>query len=474
MRRTKIVATLGPASSDPTVLRQLIEAGVDVCRLNFSHGSHDDHLRMIQAIRKVSGEVGRPVAILQDLAGPKIRIGNIGEDGRGAVNLSPGDEFTVTRDPVVGDRRRVSLNLPGLVNDAREDDQLLLADGAIELVVKKVSGNDIICKVVVGGLLTSRKGITLTTRSVRVSALTDKDREDMRFGLRHGVDFVALSFVQSEQDVKLAREIASELDSQAPIIAKIERRVALERIAEILDASDGIMVARGDLGLEIPLERVPMVQKMLIGQANRTGKPVITATQMLRSMVENPRPTRAEVTDVANAIFDGTDAVMLSEESAAGKYPVDSVRTMARVCEETENDLCFSLFKAHRPEATASIPDSISRNATDIADELGARAIIAPTIGGATPRLIARYRPRQPIIAVSPRPEVVRRLMLVWGVHPYPGSEFAETDQIMEQAERIAKKAGFVSAGDLAVVTMGATRSAAAGPTNLIKVDRVG
>ncbi len=328
MKKTKIIATIGPASRDPEVLEKLIEAGMNVCRLNFSHGTHAEHAALIQDIRRVASRLGQPVAILQDLSGPKIRTGTM---GAGEVTLQVGQKFVLTNRDVPGDENEVGLTYPGLPHNVHSGDTLLLADGAMELEVDSATATDVNCTVKVGGLLTSHKGINLPNRSINAPILSDKDEADLKFGLEHGVDFIALSFVRTAHDVRTVKRIIQAAGKDTPLIAKIEKFEAIDNIDEIIAESDGIMVARGDLGVEIPLEQLPRVQKMVIRKTNAVAKPVITATQMLRSMVDRPRPTRAEVTDVANAIFDGTDAVMLSEETAMGRYPVKSVRVMTRV-----------------------------------------------------------------------------------------------------------------------------------------------
>jgi pyruvate kinase len=354
MIKTKIVCTIGPASRSPKILERLIRAGMDVARLNFSHGTPNEHGRTISDLRKIARRLGRPVAVLQDLAGPKIRIGPV---RNGPVTLEAGASFTLTARKVPGDERTVSLNYPGLVADVRKGDALLLSDGALELEVVGVEGRDILCRVVIGGPLNSYKGVNLPARTLRTPSLTAKDRADLRFGLSKEVDYVALSFVRDAKDIASVRRHMKRCGGSAPVIAKIEKHEALDNMDAILAAADGLMVARGDLGVEIPLERIPRVQKDLIRKSREAGKPVITATQMLRSMVDSPRPTRAEVTDVANAILDGTDAVMLSEETAVGKHPVEAVSMMARIAREAERMPARS--NGPYPGATNPVPDSL-------------------------------------------------------------------------------------------------------------------
>jgi pyruvate kinase len=470
MPRTKIVSTIGPSTSDPDVLRSVILSGTDVARLNFAHGSRDEHGRLIEAVRSIAAGLGRPVAILQDLAGPKIRTGPI-EDG--PVLLSSGEMFILTSRDVPGDADRVSVTYAGLPGDVRPGDALLLSDGAIELVVENTTADEIRCRVVTGGELDSHKGINVPSRSIGVPALGERDREDLEFGLSHEVDYVALSFVRSAEDVRRARGIVSAHGSEVAIIAKIERRTALDRIDEIIDAVDGIMVARGDLGVEIPLERIPRVQKTLIEKANRAGKPVITATQMLRSMVDNPRPTRAEVTDVANAVLEGSDAVMLSEETAVGRFPIDAVKMMARIISEAESDFPFDAWGARLDQgAAAGTAAAVAHSACRIASEVGAAAIVTVTQSGLTARLVARHRPSQPIVALTPSPRTYRRLAMVWGSL----SVLTERVHHLRDAERIAIEAaagaGLVTAEDRLVITAGHPIETP-GTTNLVKVATV-
>ncbi len=466
MPRTKIVCTIGPASDSPELLARLIEAGMDVARLNFSHGAHAEHAAVIAALRRIAEDRHRPVAILQDLGGIKLRIGEI---VGGAVRLQSGAPFTLTSRPVPGDGREVSMSLSNLPESVRPGDRLLLADGEIELVAENVTASDIHCRVVAGGPLSSHKGINLPSRSIAAPGLTDKDREDLAFGIAQGVDYVALSFVRSADDIRQARALMAEHGATIPVIAKIEKHEALSRIDEILAESDGIMVARGDLGVETPLEHVPLLQKMLIEKANRAGKPVITATQMLLSMVENPRPTRAEVGDVANAILDGTDAVMLSEETASGRYPVEAVATMKRIAEDTEAAFPFEQWmRRFEDRSLQGLPEAVAGAACELAEHIGAALIVAWTESGTTARLVAKHRPRRPILALSRLPATARRLALVWGVIPLVARERRDTDAMMEQAPALALEAGLLEPGETAVITAGIPMGVA-GSTNLIK-----
>lgn len=468
MPRTKIVCTIGPASRSPEKLEHLIAAGMNVARLNFSHGSHEEHEEVIVRLREIAARLGRPLAILQDLAGPKIRIGEI---ATGTVHLQADARFILTTEAVPGDAHRVSITYPALPRDVRPGDTLLLNDGALELSVEETREDEVICRVVVGGPLSSHKGINVPTRSLRVPSITEKDRDDLAFGLERGVDYVALSFVRSSADVLQARRLMAERGRIVPLIAKIEKHEALAHIDEIIEVVDGIMVARGDLGVETPLEKVPLVQKMLIHKCNRAGKPVITATQMLRSMVNNPRPTRAEVTDVANAILDGTDAVMLSEETAVGKYPVEAVQMMVRIAEDAESGFPFSAWTSRlEPGEPVSLPEAVSRAACALAENIRARSIITFTQSGSTARLVAKYRPRPPILAPTPLEETYRRLALIWGVIPILSETTQTTDEMMEKAFAAARRAGLVKRGDTVVITAGVPLGIP-GTTNLIKAE---
>jgi len=468
-RKTKIVCTIGPASESPQVLEAMVRAGMNVARLNFSHGTHEEHLKKIEILRHISDRLKQPVSILQDLSGPKIRIGKVTEGG---AELRRGGNFFLTTREVPGDRNGVSVSYPTLPDEMQPGDTILLADGTIELQVLKIGGRDVQCRVTVGGLLTSNKGINFPTRTIRASAFTEKDREDLLFGIRSGVDLIGLSFVKDARDIDAVREVLKTASADTPVIAKIERKEALEHIDEILSAFDGVMVARGDLGMETPLERIPLVQKMLIRKANALGKPVITATQMLRSMVDHTRPTRAEVTDVVNAIYDGTDAVMLSEETATGQFPVESVQTMAKVAQAAEEEFPFDQFLKKDSEGGKDLPQSISYVASLLAERVGAVAIITPTESGSTARWVSRLRPRQPILALSRHPSTVKRLNLSWGVQPILVPGWKDTDDMLEGSRRIPKELGLASPGDRIVIIAGVPISIR-GTTNLIKVEIV-
>jgi pyruvate kinase len=439
---------------------------MDVARLNFSHGTQAEHLEVITAVRRIAAALGRPVAILQDLAGLKIRIGEIAS---GSVTLEPGAAFTLTTRQVLGSRQELSVHYPHLTIDVQPGDTLLLSDGDVELEVIGVTEEDVRCQVITGGTLRSRKGVHLPARSITAAALTDKDRDDLAFGLRYEVDYVALSFVRTAADVLDARGMIQSHRSTLPLIAKIETQPALTNIDEILDSVDGIMVARGDLGVAIPLETVPRLQKMLIGKANRAGKPVITATQMLRSMQDSPRPTRAEVTDVANAILDGTDAVMLSEETAIGRFPIEAVTMMGAIAADAESSSPFDAW-LHRFDAGGPVPEAVARAACIMAVEIDAAAILSYTRSGATARRVAKYRPRAPIVAPTPHAETYRRLALVWGVTPLLNQSQPTTDALIDGALGAALAAACVRRGNIVVITAGLSVGSP-GMTNSIRVD---
>jgi pyruvate kinase len=466
IKKTKIVCTIGPASSAPAILEEMIREGMDVARLNFSHGDHQGHAEKIALIRQLSAKTGIPIAILQDLGGEKIRLGEI--EGE-SVSLASGATITLTTKPIKGNAKRISVTYPGLTNDVKEGDTILLADGTLELKVVAVKPPEVICQVVVGGEISSHKGVTIPSGELGIKTLTDKDKDDLLFGVQAEVDFIALSFVRGSEDIKEVKEILRSHHADIPVIAKIERHEALGHLDAIMQEADGIMVARGDLGVEIPLEEVPLVQKKLIKRANTLGKPVITATQMLRSMVESPRPTRAEASDVANAILDGTDALMLSEETAIGRYPVEAVRFMALIAQATEKSFPHEAFLPPDPYQKGEIADAMSHAACNLAADLEVAAIITPTLTGRTARLVSRYRPRHPILAFSPKSATVRQLILSWGVHPILVHEFTNVDEIIGKGITAALKGGWVAKGQRVVVTAG-TPVDLPGTTNLITV----
>ena len=470
MAKTKVVCTIGPASRSADTLRQLILAGMNVARLNFSHGTHSEHLNVLRLIRGLSRELDRPVAVLQDLAGPKIRVGEI---AAGVVNLRPGALFTLTSRRVPGGEGQVSVSYPHLPSEVRPGDALLLSDGALELVVLKTSARDIVCRVVVGGPLSSHKGINLPSRSIKAPCLTRKDKMDLAFGIRHGVDYVALSFVRDAADISAARRFIAKRGAAIPLVAKIEKHEALDHIDEIISAADAIMVARGDLGVETPLENIPQVQKMLIRKANRGGKPVITATQMLRSMVDGPRPTRAEVTDVANAILDGTDAVMLSEETAVGRYPLKALRTMVKVAEDAESAFPHEAWTRRRSaEPVGTLAEAVALSACTLAENIRAACLITFTSSGSTARLVSRYRPGCSLLAPTPRLSTYRRLALVWGVVPILSRRLKTADGMIRQARLAVLSARLAAKGQKVVITAGVPLGVP-GTTNLLKAEEL-
>ncbi len=468
MPKTKIIGTIGPASESAKMIELLIRNNLNIARLNFSHGTHAEHLDKMQLIRKTAERLKKPVAILQDLCGPKIRIGLIREPG---VELKPGQEFTLTSEEVLGDENRVSVSYKPLPKEVKPKDRILLADGLLELQVRHAKGKEIYCKVVTGGHLSSRKGLNLTTGTIKANALTPKDREDLLFGLKNCVDYVALSFVKTAEDIlRVKRLISKHQIKETPVIAKIEKHEALGNIDEILEVSDAIMVARGDLGVEIPLEQVPGIQKMLVRKANVLGKPVIIATQMLRSMVNSPRPTRAEAADVANGILDGADAIMLSEETASGEHPVEAVRYMASIAENAEEQIAHDeyLQLANKSDISASVAHA----ACVLADQLNASAIIATTRSGSTAMNIARFRPRQKILALSPDDRTVKRLALCWGCIPSLVEEIRDTDEMIENTTNAAVKTGIVAKHDIVVITAGHP-VLVRGTTNMLRVKQI-
>lgn len=469
MRKTKIVCTLGPASSDYETIKAMVKAGMDVVRLNFSHGDHSTHLGYIKTIRQISRELDRPIAILQDLQGPKIRVGQM-EDG--AV-LTPGDKTIITMEGVVGTAKRFSSTYKGLAGDVKPGDPILLDDGLMKLRVEEVSGQEIHCTVVYGGPLKSNKGINLSLSSISAPAITEKDHQDLQFGLSQDVDYVALSFVREAADIEKIQEIVNSAGKQTHVIAKVERHEAVEEMEAIVKTADAIMVARGDLGVEMLLEQVPLIQKKLIDTCHQQLKPVITATQMLESMIHNPRPTRAEVSDVANAILDGTDALMLSGETAVGKYPVEAVQTMASIAEATEARLVASPDYLDGLLNQNTISTAVGHAACQLAQNIKAKAIICFTEHGFSTRVLSKYRQPIAVIAVTPTEVVQRRLLLYWGVLSLKLQEVRNTDAMIILAEQAALSHDLVAKGDIVVMIAGLPL-AISGVTNLIKAHRIG
>ncbi|CAD5916111.1 Pyruvate kinase 2 [Planktothrix tepida] len=470
LHRTKIVATIGPATQKPEVLRALIEAGATTLRLNFSHNTHEDHQRSIRMIRQTAFELNQPVGILQDLQGPKIRLGKF---EKGSIVLNRDDLFILTSEDVVGTQEISSVTYQPLADEVPEGAIILLDDGKVEMFVEKVepAKGRLYCRVVVGGTLSNSKGVNFPGVYLSIKALTEKDRKDLMFGLDQGVDWVALSFVRNPQDVLEIKELIASAGKDVPVIAKIEKHEAIEQMEEILALCNGVMVARGDLGVELPAEDVPILQKRLILTANRMGIPVITATQMLDSMVNNPRPTRAEISDVANAILDGTDAVMLSNETAVGKYPVEAVATMARIAARIEQDgVTRNISKVE--DTGRSIPNAISQAVGQISHQLNAAAIMTLTKTGSTARNVSKFRPQTQILAITPHVEVARQLSLVWGVKPLLVLDLPSADQTFQAAVTVAREKNLLADGDLVVTTAG-TLQGVAGSTDLIKVEVV-
>lgn len=471
MRKTKIVCTVGPASEDVEILKKMLLAGMNVARLNFSHGNHQEHGRYIGAIRQASRETGLPVAILLDTKGPEIRLKNF---AAGSVELRAGQTFTLTTRDVSGTNEIVSVTHSSLPKDVAPGRSILLDDGLIELRVSEVTDTDVLCQVLNGGTISDHKGVNLPGSQVSLPAMGPQDRDDIIFGIENDIDFIAASFIRSSGDVLAIRRLLEEHRSDIHIIAKIENHQGLDNLDSILQVVDGLMVARGDLGVEIPPEEVPLAQKHMITQANKWGKPVITATQMLDSMIRNPRPTRAEASDVANAIFDGTDAIMLSGETAIGRYPVDSVATMARLAERTELALdCEQFLNRHLTVGPQTVTDSISYASRQTARQLGAAAILTSTHSGHTARMVSKYRPQVPVIAVTPNPSVLRRLLLTWGVAPILGRKTETTDEMIYEAITTSLTQGLIGNGDLVVITAGVPVGVP-GTTNLLKVHVVG
>ncbi|HZG72312.1 MAG TPA: pyruvate kinase [Chondromyces sp.] len=470
MRNTKIVCTIGPASEKPEVLKELILAGMNVARLNFSHGSHEEHAARIETIRACAKEAGRNVAILLDTKGPEIRTGLLEE---GQITLKAGDLFILTTEEVIGNQEKVSVTYDKLPEDVFVGAKILVDDGLIELEVESINGNDIHCRVVDGGVLKNRKGVNLPKIATGLPGITEKDIEDITFGIEMNVDFIAASFVRKAADVLQIREILERDGAEISIIAKIENEEGVTNAEDILKVADGLMVARGDLGVEIPAEEVPLVQKRLIMACNKAGKPVITATQMLDSMQNNPRPTRAEASDVANAIFDGTDAIMLSGETAAGKYPVESVETMDKIAKRAESSSYYKEKKTASKETDINITDAMAKAVTLTAKALQAKAILTPTESGYTAKNVSKYRPCCPIIAITPHEKVMNRLALVWGVHSILLETPDHTDETMEKSIEAAVKKEFIQTDDVVVITAGVPLREP-GTTNLMKVQVVG
>lgn len=468
MRRAKIVCTLGPATSSPEAIRALVDAGMDVARLNFSHSTRDDHATLYQRVREASDASGRAVGILADLQGPKIRLGTF---AKGSVMLDDGAEFVITTEPTVGDWRKVSTDYPMLAQDVKPGDTLLIDDGLVKLEVLATDGREVRCRVIEGGKVSDHKGLNLPGVAVSTPAFTDKDRSDLRFALSLRVDLVAMSFVRSAADIQEVHRVMDETGARLPVIAKLEKPEAVANLEAIVEAFDGLMVARGDLGVEIPLEQVPLVQKRAIRLARERARPVIVATQMLESMIHHSRPTRAEASDVANAALDGADALMLSAETSVGEYPIESAATMARLIEAAEIQGIAELAQvdAH----TAVTQDAIASAAARVAGDVNARALVAFTQTGQSARRVASHRERIPLLAFTTEPAVRSQLALCWGVETFVVPSVSHTDAMVEQVDRALLTLSRCSRGDLVVIVAG-TPPGAAGSTNTVRVHRLG
>ena len=474
MKKTKIICTMGPNTDDKNIMRELAKNGMDVARFNFSHGDHEEHLGRLEVLREVRKELDIPVAALLDTKGPEIRTGLL-KDGK-KVALKEGQTFTLTTRDVVGDDTITHINYSGLNEDVTAGNKILIDDGLIELDVVEVNGTDIVCKVVNGGELGEKKGVNVPNVKIKLPALTEKDKEDILFGIRQGFDFIAASFVRTADCIREIKEILEEHGSNMRVIAKIENAEGIENLDAIIEASDGIMVARGDMGVEIPAEKVPYIQKTIIRKCNEACKTVITATQMLDSMIRNPRPTRAEVTDVANAVYDGTDAVMLSGETAMGKYPVEALKMMATIVEDSESHLDYAAYRQRKVSEsnTKNVSNAVCFASVSTAHDLGATAIIAPSISGFTTRMLSKWRPSATIIGMSPSMTTVRQMQLQWGVTPVWSRRADTTDELIESSAEELKSRGMVHVGDTTVITAGVVtysrRHEAAMETNIMRV----
>ncbi|GIO88464.1 pyruvate kinase [Paenibacillus faecis] len=471
MRKTKIVCTIGPSSESLDNTKKLIMAGMNVARLNFSHGDFEEHGNRIKTIRQASEELGKSIAILLDTKGPEIRTGKLKEE---PIELVQDEFITLTTEEILGDKDRISITYKELPGDVEVGSTILIDDGLIGLTVVDIQGTEIKCRIVNGGTIKSKKGVNVPGVNISLPGITEKDANDIIFGIEQGIDFIAASFVRKASDVLEIRQLLERHNAtHIQIISKIENQQGVDNLDEILEVSDGLMVARGDLGVEIPAEDVPLVQKRMIEKCNRVGKPVITATQMLDSMQRNPRPTRAEASDVANAIFDGTDAIMLSGETAAGKYPVESVLTMSRIAEKAESALEYrEIFIKQSNAQQTTVTEAISQAVANSALDLNAKAIITSTETGYTARMVSKYRPKAPIIAVTTEDQTLRRLALNWGVTPVKGQLASSTDEMFDNAMKGGLDSGLVKEGDLVVITAGIPLGRS-GSTNLVKIGQI-
>ena len=474
MKKTKIVCTMGPNTDNREIMKELALNGMDVARFNFSHGDHAEHRHRLEILESVREELGIPIASLLDTKGPEIRTGKL-KDGN-KVTLKEGDLYTLTTEEIVGDETRGYINYAGLAEDVKPGDRILIDDGLIELHVREVNGTDIVCRIENGGELGEKKGVNVPGVRVKLPALTDKDKEDIRFGVDAGFDFVAASFVRNADAIREIREILDEKGSAMQIIAKIENEEGIENIDSIIEASDGIMVARGDMGVEIPAEKVPHIQKMIIRKCNLACKVVITATQMLDSMIRNPRPTRAEVSDVANAVYEGTDAVMLSGETAMGSYPIEAVRMMSQIAEESEKYLDYMFYQRRKVSAEnlRNISNTVCYSSVATASDLEAPVIVAPSVSGFTTRMLSKWRPKALIAGLSPSMTAVRQMQLYWGVKPFHAKRAESTDALLFASVELLKEKGIVKEGEIVVATAGvvtrANRHEPVADTNIMRV----
>ena len=477
MKKTKIICTMGPNEDNREIMVELAKNGMDIARFNFSHGSHEEQKTRLDQLKSVRDELGLPIAALLDTKGPEIRTGMLKDEKK--VTLVEGQEYTLTTRQVVGDENIGHINYAGLPEDVAAGNKILIDDGLIELLVTSVEGTDIHCTVVNGGELGQRKGVNVPKVKVKLPALTEKDKEDIWFGIEQGFDFIAASFVRNADAIVEIKQMLEVAGSNIKVIAKIENEEGIENLDAIIEASDGIMVARGDMGVEIPAEQVPFIQKTIIRKCNEACKPVITATQMLDSMIRNPRPTRAEVTDVANAVYDGTDAIMLSGETAMGKYPVEALRMMVQIAKETESHLDYSAYRERRISADnrKSISNAVCFSSVSTANDLEAQAIIAPTISGFTARLLSKYRPSVRIIGLSPSASAVRQMQIYWGVTAFMAKRAESTDILIASSVDLLKSKGVLKSGDVAVVTAGVVnhekRHEPAQHTNIMRIVKI-
>jgi len=471
-RKAKIICTLGPSSNTPDKIKSLALAGMDVARLNFSHGSHNEHKKVIKSIRRISKEISKPITILQDLQGPKIRVQSFKE---GSILLVAGDTFTLTTRKIMGDASIVSVSYPSFPRDVKTGDTVLLDDGLIQLKVKRIKENDVKCEVIYGGRLSDHKGLNLPGSILSVNALTRKDKEDLLFGLEMNVDYIALSFVQKKQDIINLKKLIKSAGKDTPVIAKIEKPQAVEDIEAITDVTDVVMVARGDLGVEVSAEEVPPIQKRIIAICNRKGIPVITATQMLDSMIHNPRPTRAEASDVANAVLDGSDAVMLSGETASGNYPVTSVKMMQKIVSliEEKNTVKKIEVRNRYDYGKVDISSTVGFSACEAADWIDAALIVCLTQSGSTARMISHFRPRQRLIAATHSESCMRRLNLIWGILPYKIREFGDNfDEAIDEILSLVRANPVAKKGDKIIITAGMPFNSRRG-TNMLRIEEI-